>query len=782
MKHFRTNETVQHHRRARGGASPRRRLWMLVGIAALLTFGSVADASQTTTWEMAGAKDFLKGKMDGVSVTWDGLLRAGFRKQEVASPDQPVIWSAVRAQDGTVYLGTGYRGAVYAVRPGGNVELLWTATEPVVFALALDAKGTLYAATSPNGKIYRFENGNAAEYFDPQTQYIWALAANGDGTVYAGTGPEGKVISVSGAGQGEEYFASGQAHITSLAFDGEGRLLAGSEPNGILYRISAKQRAFVLHDATLPEIRAILPGPGGVIYVAAMGGSVAQKQQMPAGSAGGMDSTAPTISTTVTVTAATDNQQQGNQQQGVQLPQQSGSAAGMASVPMGTTSTIYEMPGVERSAIYRINADNTVETLWSSKEENVYDLALDGGRILLATDREGRIYSMDSRGRANLLAETAQGQTTRLLTDGEGFLAATGNEGKLFRFLQDPAEAAIYESPVHDAQKVSRWGSIGWMARNVPSAGEGVRVYTRAGNSFRPDDTWSEWVAANNGAAITSPNARYLQWKAEFRGVPADAALERMTVAYLPQNEAPTVKSLSVGSQLKATSGNGAAAAQAASAAASAAYTITVSASGEADAGGPAGSTISSAGRLVEPVLQCTWEAEDPDGDAMEYTLAYRAEDENAWKTIAKSIRESTYPLEGSRLADGRYYFRVTATDAPDNSPGTARESDLVSAPVIVDQSAPRIEVLSQERGASGWSVRVRVTDATSMIRRTEMSVNAKPAVVLLPVDGISDSPQEEYVLAVNDDAADETEKAVVIKATDAAANVATARVLLRRN
>ena len=36
--------------------------------------------------------------------------------------------------------------------------------------------------------------------------------------------------------------------------------------------------------------------------------------------------------------------------------------------------------GVEKSALYKINADNTVETLWSSKEENAYDLVVSGGR------------------------------------------------------------------------------------------------------------------------------------------------------------------------------------------------------------------------------------------------------------------------------------------------------------------------------------------------------------------------------------------------------------------
>ena len=83
-------------------------------------------------------------------------------------------------------------------------------------------------------------------------------------------------------GKGELYYDTGQSHITGLAVDSQGRLLAGTEPNGILYRISAKDKAFVLYDANLPEIRAIVPMPDGTVYAAALGGSVAKQAQAAA--------------------------------------------------------------------------------------------------------------------------------------------------------------------------------------------------------------------------------------------------------------------------------------------------------------------------------------------------------------------------------------------------------------------------------------------------------------------------------------------------------------------
>ena len=62
---------------------------------------------------------------------------------------------------------------------------------------------------------------------------------------------------------------------------GQGRLLAGSEPNGILYRISARDKAFVLYDANLPEIRSIVPMPDGTVYAAALGGSLVVEPVRP---------------------------------------------------------------------------------------------------------------------------------------------------------------------------------------------------------------------------------------------------------------------------------------------------------------------------------------------------------------------------------------------------------------------------------------------------------------------------------------------------------------------
>src|SRR5262249_18120691 len=136
-----------------------------------------------------------------------------------------------------------------------------------------------------------------------------------------------------------------------------------------------------------------------------------------------------------------------------------------------------------------------------------------------------------------------------------------------------------YEAPVHDAGSVAQWGHISWRA---DQADLGRTVFrTRTGNSLRPDKTWSDWSSALTdpaGSKIPSPNARYIQWKAEFTGAHGKTpVLENVSVAYLPQNTPPVVKSIAVSTQLTAAAG-----AKPPQQAPGSVYSITVSDTGDA--------------------------------------------------------------------------------------------------------------------------------------------------------------------------------------------------------
>jgi hypothetical protein len=735
-------------------------------IAAL---ASCSFAATTATWEMTGYQDFLRGRINGLSLTRDGRLMLGSKLDILFDSGQPQIWSIAQAPDGSLYMGTGHRGRLYKLDTAGKSSLVWTSDQSEIFAVAVDSKGVVYAGTSPDGKVYRIENGpqgiRAAEYFSPGARYIWALKAAADGSLFVGTGDQGKVFRVTAAGVGSVYYETGQSHVTCLELDSHGALLAGSEPNGILYRITAANKAFVLYDATLPEIRSIVPAADGNLYVAALGGSVARRIGSASGGANGAatGAVAPTVAT-ITVT---------DQQAGLAPPPKPEAAKNPVTAPssaLAAASGNVDYAGVDKSALYVIHPDNTVETLWSSKEENIYDVAMFNSSLLFVTDVQGRLYRLDRDRKATLVAQSNEGEATRLLESRGTLLAATGNLGKLLRLDTGTVAMGWFESPVHDSSTVARWGRLAWRGD-----AKGIAFKTRSGNSLRPDATWSDWslpLTDPDRAAITSPNARYIQWRAEFSGIAGMVpSLDSVTIAYLPQNTPPNVRSINV-TAVSGSTKSGAAAA----AAATASYAITVTDSGEAPA--TAGTPSQTLSRIPGQQVQIYWQADDPDGDRLIYSLYFRGEDETRWKLLRANMMENTYLLDADVFADGRYYFRVVASDSPSNPANLAREAELVSAPILIDSTPPTVTASAPRRSGAVVEIDVDAEDRGSVLRRCEYSLDAGQWMQVEAADGVTDSAREHFLVRL--EKVSPGEHLIVIRVYDAAGNAGLTKVIVR--
>jgi sugar lactone lactonase YvrE len=729
-----------------------------------------ALAAGTATWEMTSYSDFIRGRFHGVSLSRDGRLSLAPRVDTVFTSDQPVIWTVAEGPDGALYAGSGHRGRVYRIDPAGQSALLWTAAQPEIFAIAVDRSGAVYAGASPDGAVYRIVNGQASEYFNPHARYIWSLAIGPDGALYVGTGDQGKIFRVEGEGKGELYYETGQSHITGLAVDSQGRLLAGAEPNGILYRISAKDKAFVLYDSNLPEIRAIVPMPDGTVYAAALGGSVVRRAQAAtqaaAGAAGGA---VPMVTTSITVEA------QAAEIKPPDPKQPSPSAAAAPAPPPPVTPGVVDVSGVDKSAVYRINPDNTVETLWSSKEENVYDLLALDRQLLFATDMDGRIYGLSPDRRVTLVTQTNEGETTRLLPSNHSILAATGDMGRIFRLGETPGSGGSYEVPVHDSGSASRWGGISWRA-DTP-AGCALEFRTRSGNSAKPDRTWSDWsepLANSAGSPIPSPNARYIQWKVDFTGSGgATPILDSVTVAYLPRNSPPVVKSINVTAQSAALGQT----AHSASTQPSAPYSITVTDTGDSSATST-GTPTQTLTRASSDQMVIAWQAEDPDGDRLVYNLYFRGEDETQWKLLKSDTHDTSMTMEAQAFADGKYFFKVVASDREANPPSTAREAQLVSAPVMIDNTPPVVTFRTVRREGSTAHAEIEGADAASPLRRAEYSLDAASWIPLEAADGVIDSLRERFTLDLS--GLTPGEHLLVVRVADSAGNTGVAKVVLK--
>ena len=723
-----------------------------------------ACCATSTVWEVNGFSDFVKGRLSGLSLTADGILAPGPSVESVATLGQPALWTMVAGPDGALYAATGHQGKIFRIASGGKTSEVWSSPQPEIFAICFDSHGHLYAGTSPNGGLYRIEGNKAVQIWRSPSKYIWNLKPGPDDSLFAATGERGQIYRIDAQGQGTLYYETGQMNVTALAVAPNGRLYAGTDPNGLLYEITGPQKATVLYDSSLPEVRSIVIAPNGTIYAAAMGGAVATRTGAPATSSTAtptaVTATTPTV---ITVTESSD-------QSAVTPPGQTTSAASSASTSSTATAAVTEVSGVEKSAIYKITPDHTVQAIRSSKEDNVYDLQLDGDSLLFSTDVRGRLYRLQGN-RLTLLSELADGETTRVLVLGSQIFAGMSNPARVFHLGETGVGPGSYVSQVHDSTSVARWGHLQWHG-----SGSGVTVRTRTGFSARPDGTWSPWsepISAPGVSLISSPVGRFIQWQAEWKPG-ASSRLDTVDIPYLPQNTPPAVHSITV-SAVVGTSGSKSAATTAAS---TTAYSITVTDTGEAPAASSSNTASQTVSRLQTTQTQISWQADDPDGDKLTYAVYFRPDDATEWQLIRSRMSENTLLLDPDVFADGRYYFRVIASDSPSNAPEFAREAEMISTPVLIDSTPPVVTVGQPKRQGSVVDIDVEGVDATSPLRVCEYALDTGSWQPINSVDGITDSPRGRFHLHL--EKLRPGEHLIVFRIYDAAGNAGLGRVLLR--
>jgi sugar lactone lactonase YvrE len=675
---------------------------------------------------------------------------------QVFDTEQAYVWSSAADSAGNVYLGTGHDGKIFRVGADGRGSLLYDAAELDVTALVVGRDGALYAGTSPEGKVYRItQDGKADVYFDPPDKYIWSLAVMGDGSLAVGTGDTGKLYRVSAANAKPEaslLVDTNETHIISLAADARGNLIAGTDPGGLVLRISPEGKTFALFDSPLREIHALALAADGSIYALALGDAATGPRAS--------SSSTTTVSTasaggTVTGTVTTDDGTQ---------------AVTSLSAQTQTAARSRNELTSARSAVFRISPDGGADVLWSSQTVTAFSVASapQGASVLIGTSDKGRIYSVTDDGRDTLLLQSSEDQISSLVVRGREVFAAASNQGKLFRLATDAVAEGTYESSVRDAKFVASWGRVWWRGRGQ------VELQTRSGNTERPDMTWSDWSAPYRdpaGAAVASPRARFIQWRAVLRSAQgADARIEDVSLSYLPRNVAPEVlqiQVLPVGIALQS------------------AVQIQVDPNIEASGLDPAliGPQVQIPPRRTfqRGAVSLQWQAEDRNSDTLIYSVYYRSVAENTFHLLKENLRDNFFSIDGAALGDGRYVFKVVASDAPENSLGQALTGERVSEPLSVDSSPPVVRPAGDAQVTPAGRVRVRFTveDLSGMIRRADVSVDSGEWHAVFPEDGIADSPREVYALDLHVEGAGE--HTISLRAIDGSGNVSSARVVVRR-
>ncbi|MFO8074309.1 MAG: hypothetical protein R6V85_20800 [Polyangia bacterium] len=683
-----------------------------LGIA-LTAVPFVAAAGGTRLWEIAGQEELEKGSAVRTAISSSGEVSLGLAATRLDLEGVGMVWSCLRGEDGSIFIGTGYDGRIFRVR-GEKVEEIATTGQLVITALALDSQGDLYAAALPDPAIWKIpgaagiegepiEAEKWAELPEP-VEHVWALELDDEGrTLFAATGPEGQLWAVGRDAVPALHLETGEDHILSAARGPDGALLVGTSPEALLLEVTGPGRFRTLIDFDATEVKAIAVHEGAVIA------AVNKFKRAPA------------------------------------IPTKKSSSA---------KKKARKAREVGDGSLWRILPDGRQEKLWERDDGHVVALAIDdGGRTFLGLGAEGKVVSVSPERISRTDLDLDERQVMALVAEGDLLFAGTGDAGSAYAVERSRKADAFYLSPPLDAGTTARWGRGGWYGSGR------LLVESRSGNTAVPDESWSAWSAPlKREGEIPSDAARYLQlrffWKRD-----AGAVLESAEVAYRPLNRRAVITELDPDSPFHGKGKPG----------------KSKNKSDEKVVALSERTIEARPARGNDGELNLSWKVDNPDGDTLRYRLWYRAVGEDLWRPIIDEdylLTRSRYDWKTETVPEGRYQIRLTADDSPSNDPSAVLSDELISVPVLVDNHQPRVKELRRR----GDEIQGVAEDGFSAISALEMSLDGGPWLPLFCKDGIFDEAEEEFEIELPAEL-EAGPHAVAVRAYDRAGNAGTAEI-----
>ncbi len=217
----------------------------------------------------------------------------------------------------------------------------------------------------------------------------------------------------------------------------------------------------------------------------------------------------------------------------------------------GSDNEIYLVRGANSTAFYRYSiSGNSWATLTSLPA-----LTTAGARAI-RNGNDNEIYAMQngSNGDDGFYRYSISGNAWTTLSPGGWFgegaeMIRNANDSHIYmlqgfasnNFWRYTIDSVVYNTPgtftsaVVDTAGAASYGNATWSS-TVPT-GTTLTIATRTGNVAIPDGTWSSWsdeLSNSAGSAITSPAARYIQYRGTFgaTNTALTASLKNITVAY----------------------------------------------------------------------------------------------------------------------------------------------------------------------------------------------------------------------------------------------------------
>jgi hypothetical protein len=682
---------------------------LLVLVLTMTAAASAGWATEARRWVADTAEELLLGRGDGVAVTEQGTLVPVAAWADAVVMDEPVVVAGGRMSDGSLVVGTGHPARLYRIA-GGTARLLAEVPGEQVTAVLVTPGDEVYAASLSPGVLFRLDDNELEEVARLGDGGIWDLAWYSD-TVVAAAGSPAALYRLGPRGM-ERWVEIPDAHARSLAVTNDA-LVVGTSGKGLILSVRPSGQLALLADSRFTEIPDLVAAPDGSIWAVALVGEPVE---------------------------AAKPEQDGDESN----TEDNGSESSTIDLDLpkidGTTAT---------SELLRLTPEGALLQVHRFTKQVASAIAWDGSGVLVGTGYQGEVWRFVNDGGARLATIDAV-QVVGMI-DGGAALLTQGPGQVLWR--RDEEGEARYRADGKSFPIPVRFGEY-----QVLPSGEGVRIRFRSGASEKPDESWlpwTEWLPASGGV-VPLPPARSLQWELELD---AGAVVERVEVALCDVNLAPQIDDLSVEEPgvvylaAPPPSGpvidrdhpdiNG--------------YFSVIDPEGGAGKNGAKGKKYFRTGfRTV------SWSAEDLNDDALLFRLEVERED-GFLMTVRDELAVDQLAVDTTALSDGRYRFRLSASDGPTN-PGDALSATRSSAWFVVDNTPPQATLTRQ-----GELWEIVVEDGGSAVSRVEWSRDGARWKELAPADGILDGQRETFSLP-----AVQGRHLVVVRAVDRHHNRAT--------
>lgn len=663
-----------------------------------------------------------------------------------ADKDIQYIWAMVVTDDGMIYAATGPTGQLIEIKPDGTHRTLLTTGEQNIVSLISDGKDTLYAGTDPHGLVYRINRKTNESFvmYDAAEPEITALALDAKGNLFVAASeaseepaPTAEPTSEPDHGRPEvntsgkpvpsippeaptppaksEPTPGGPNPIPSDSTPGDSTpaIPTPSTPNSpepekpipsdINHRAGDSATPKTDAQAETPAI----PNTEVSATATAHPASTAEKSTKTETSAKSQATSADTTGKP----DAVDLELASEMDEGPDLHEM----PHMGGIPGMTPDT----PTAEGNAVYRIDPNGFVTEVFREPATVLSLIEQDGSLLVGTGGEEGNIYQIQPGSEETiLLAKVDPKQVTCMIpVTGGRIMLGLANSGALASMTTGYATKGTFTSPVLDATQVSQFGNM-HMTGQLPDKTT-LLVQTRSGNVQEADDkTWSPWsepVPARQYLSVASPSARFLQYRLILNTTdPVQTpVVDDFDIVYQLPNIGPKITSITV-------------------------------AAGEED--GPHGPT--GPGQTPAPsasaMKQITWEASDPTGASLQYSIFARTEAGGPWIKLKDKVTESQWLWNTRLMADGRYFLRLEASNAADSPDGQARTASRISNLIIVDNTPPMIGDLVWQKIPGGAKVSLKAVDRTGIVSGVHYCIDSADDWQAVPSsDKMYDSPSE---------------------------------------